>query len=162
MKCAILCNGPTRILYKGRAGYDLVVGCNIPWTDVDFTVILDKKTIQAWVKHPEVAIVPSYFSKIAWTEVEKLGKTSEFKIQEMITDKKFLSSGHSALKICVEKHAKQVDIYGADSYYKTSSDSFTRLYIKEGTPSRRILERWKKEWDLIIATNPKTKINFIR
>lgn len=162
MKCAILCNGPSRALYKGRGDYSSVVGCNIPWTDVDYVVILDKKAVTAWVAHPEIEIVPAYFSNIAWRAVEFAGKTDVFKKEGMITDKKFTSSGHTALQLCIKKGAKQVDIYGADSYYKASDESFTRLYIKEGKPSRRLLERWKKEWDRIVRESPQVKVNFIR
>lgn len=51
MKAALLCNGPSRVAFKSRLGYNYVIGCNIPWTEVDSTVIFDVEVLNhMWEK----------------------------------------------------------------------------------------------------------------
>jgi hypothetical protein len=63
MKCAVLCNGPSRFDYQPSTEYDYVIGCNVPWTDVDATVIVDEVVVERWSKQPDLNKLPAYFSR---------------------------------------------------------------------------------------------------
>ena len=39
MKGAVVANGPSRTRFNSSDGYNYTIGCNIPWTKVDSTVI---------------------------------------------------------------------------------------------------------------------------
>jgi hypothetical protein len=60
MKCAVLCNGPSRSAYNPEKEYAYRIGCNIPWTKVDCTVILDPQMVKVLIKNNE-----SLFSRIS-------------------------------------------------------------------------------------------------
>ena len=48
MYCAVLCNGSTRSLFVDSSQYNYIIGCNIPWTKVDSTVIMDVGVLDKW------------------------------------------------------------------------------------------------------------------
>ena len=50
MKAALLCNGPSRSLFTSTNGYNYLIGCNVPWRQVDATVVLDVGVVQKWWK----------------------------------------------------------------------------------------------------------------
>ena len=168
MKCAVLCNGPSRILYTPSAEYDFVIGCNIPWTKVDATVILDEEVIRLWAKKPNLITVPSYFSVKAWAETDAIKKRDFFRpfMINMITPKDpYHSSGHNAVEQMIHKGYTEIDIFGCDSYYSKIAHSYTRTHIKHGgvvDGDMKAIQGWRERWNEIIKNHPEVRLNFVR
>ena len=167
MKCAVLCNGPSRVDYRPSTEYNYVIGCNVPWTDVDATVVLDENVIERWSKEPDLIKVPAYFSRKAWMYTDEI-KKRDFFIPYMIEIidilPEFDSSGHNAVSCMIRKGYTEIDIYGCDSWFDQTIVSYTHQYFKNLNPddSKKHVNGWRKRWNNIMAGNPEVKLNFIR
>lgn len=170
MKGAVLGNGPSRVAYQHASQYDFVIGCNIPWTKVDATVVLDRNIIDVWAGDPTTITVPVYFSKSAWDEVVQRNLVDLCKpyfVELLTTDPTHHSSGHNAAEILIRKGVGVIDIYGCDSWFGGSVDSYTRQFVDFGGPNYVSRQHylgigWRGRWQQMIADNPSVKFNFIR
>jgi hypothetical protein len=167
MKVAVLCNGPSRFAYTGRLGYDYVIGCNIPWTEVDATVVLDENVIHRWAKEPDLIRCKTYFSRKAWMETDAIKKRDFFHpylIEVIDIMPEYDSSGHNAARCAIKLGANQLDIYGCDSWFDQTIVSYTHEYFKNLNPdnSKKHVMGWRKRWEEIIKSNPDVMFNFIR
>lgn len=168
MKCAVLCNGPSRVSYQSREGYDFVIGCNIPWTEVDATVVVDEEIIRLWAATPTLITVPTYFGDKAWRYTDSIRKRDVFQpyfAGLMKVDTSYPSSGHVAADVALQKGATEIDIYGCDSWFKESVDSYTEAYVPSG-PNKEVrraprVRGWRERWNRMIEGNPTVQINFI-
>ena len=166
MKAAVLCNGPSRVVYKGRGDYDFVMGCNIPWElDVDATTIIDAPVVNKWFKEQSLVKCPVYFSRNAWREcIQKQRNFFKPFFKELIdTLPQYDSCGHNAVKVVVGLGYKQIDIYGCDSMFKNTTVSYTDLFIdkKQVIETTKQIDGWKKTWNDIISKHPDVRFNFI-
>jgi hypothetical protein len=163
MKAAVLCNGPSRSLFTTTDGYDYLIGCNIPWRQVDSTVVLDVGVVAQWHKH-RFPNVPTWFSTHAWRE-------TRFKDRNFFKDSflglvnplpEYDSSGHVACSKVIELGYTEIDIFGCDSWFTDSTDSCTHQYV-DGRPSDRSkhIIGWRKRWETIMNSHPEVKITFI-
>jgi hypothetical protein len=163
MKAAVLCNGPSRILFTEPDRYSYLIGCNIPWRQVNSTVVLDIGVVAKWYKH-QFPNVPTWFSEHAWRETKF--KDRNFFMNSFLGLVKPLpeydSSGHVACSKVIELGYKQIDIFGCDSWFTDTTDSYTHQYV-DGRPSDRSkhIVGWRKRWNSIIESNPDVVINFI-
>lgn len=170
MKCAVLCNGPSRVSYTGRGEYDYVIGCNIPWTNCDSTVILDGLVIDTWNNDRTIVNVPVHYGTEAWKRAEQLDKQffSQYYQEVIKVDPTYHSSGHNAVEIMIRYGYKTVDVYGCDSWFNGDVSSSTHsIVIRPEGPNYplRMKERvtgWKIRWKQMMENNPKVTINFIR
>lgn len=167
MKAAVLCNGPSRNDYTTRTGYDFVIGCNIPWCDVDATVVLDEAVVQKWSSQPDLISVPAYFSRKAWMftdEIKKRKFFEKFLIELVDVLPEYDSSGHHAAMACARRGASEIDIYGCDSWFDQTIASYTHKYFKNLNPddSKKYVYGWRNRWNHIINQNPNIKFTFIR
>ena len=85
MKAAVVCNGPSSVAFRDSLGYDYTIGCNIPWTRVDSTVILDGNVIHCWAKTPSLIECPAFFTARAWRTAD------EVKFRDYILETKTVS-----------------------------------------------------------------------
>jgi hypothetical protein len=167
MKCAVLCNGPSRVLYEPSTEYGFIIGCNIPWTKVDATVVLDEQVVRAWAKNPDLITVPVYFSVKAWAETDGIKKRDFFRpfLIKTITPKyPYHSSGHNAVEQVIAKGYTNIDIFGCDSWFSTVGRSYTRTHIKDGgivDGDMRHIEGWRNRWKEIMDKHPEVTLNFI-
>lgn len=163
MKAAVLCNGPSRILYK-NIGYDYVIGCNFPWTTVNSTMIMDIQVIKKWLKN-KMPIVPMWVSKHAWRSVHHtdrkiIGNNFLGLIEQQ---KEFDSCGHVALSKVIELGYTHIDIYGCDAYFEDIIDSYTHQYVTNiSSKLHKRMEDWRKRWDEIVQSHENININFKR
>lgn len=172
MRAAILGNGPSRKHYDPSKVYDFRLGCNIPWTDVDATLILDENIIKLWNKDPDLIKVPAYISKKAWMYGDEL-KT----FRPMINEKNLLlglvekipnsheSSGNVAARKLIELGYTELHIYGCDAYFTAAHGHNTKSYTRDfisGTDMINNSYKWKLRWDELIKANPSVKFNFIK
>jgi len=112
MKAAVLCNGPSRILFTEPDRYSYLIGCNIPWRQVNSTVVLDIGVVAKWYKH-QFPNVPTWFSEHAWLETKF--RDRNFFMNSFLGLVKPLpeydSSGHVACSKVIELGYKQIDIF---------------------------------------------------
>lgn len=170
MKGAVLCNGPSRVSYVPSDEYQFVLGCNVPWTEVDATVVLDIALISIWDEQRGLIKCPVYFSKASWEHVQQLDADfySKFFVGDVVSEKHYHSSGHTAVEIMIQKGFTEIDVYGCDAYFdKTKTDSFTRDFIKIESPNQalRAVDKmigWKVRWTTLLQRHPNVKIKFIR
>lgn len=166
MKVAVLCNGPSREIFRDSLEYEFVIGCNIPWTVVDATVILDVEVIHYLSKHPELINIPAYFSRKAWMITDEIKKRKFFDpyLIELVDDPKYPyhSAGHIAVEAMIRKGATEIDVFGCDSRFTPTLESYTHQYVDTSDETKRCIEGWNIGWDYIIENNPSIKINFIK
>lgn len=163
MKAAVLCNGPSRSLFISTDSYDYLIGCNIPWRQVDSTVVLDIGVVAKWYQN-RLPNVPTWFSEHAWRE-------TKFKDREFFKDSflglvkplpEYDSSGHVACSKVIELGYTEIDIFGCDSWFTSNTESVTHKYC-DTRPSNmdKHVVGWRNRWNSIITNNPDVKINFI-
>jgi hypothetical protein len=164
MKAAVLCNGPSRVAFQGKEGYDYVIGCNIPWCgEVDSTVVLDVGVVAKWWKE-KLPKIPTWFSEHAWRETKF--RNRDYFMESFLGLVKPLpeydSSGHVACSKLIELGYKEIDIYGCDSWFTEMTDSYTHQFVdsRPSDTSKHIVG-WRKRWNTIIDGNPEVKITFI-
>lgn len=163
MKCAILGNGPSHKLYNSSSEYALVIGCNIPWSKVDFTVIMDENIIKEWQKVRDLINVPVYFSIRAWREAHKYKFRDYLKEHSLylgLYEPEVDSTGHMAALIAINQGYKFIDLFGFDSYYYDNVESLTRQYVEDQPTNNS--KRWRDSWNKIIDSNPNVVFNFIK
>ena len=165
---AVLCNGPSKKLYDESKEYAYRIGCNVPWTRVDATVVIDIDMVKVWKQTPTLITCPVYFTSKAWMYAD------EIKFRTYINDNNLFlglvnklendSSGNIACKKLIELGYKNIDIYGADAYstltHGYNNDSYTRKFIPEVRTNNSY--RWKTMWDDMIKNNPSVSFNFIK
>lgn len=169
MKCAVLCNGPSRSAYNPETEYAFRIGCNIPWTKVDCTVILDQQLVNILVANPSLIDFNIYFSKDAWEHVRTIKAEPLFEdrfLGTIVKTRKGLSSGNLACMKAVELGYKDIDIYGADAFTtndvrsNTVRKSYTRKFLD--SDGINMSGNWRTNFNKMIDSYPEVKFNFIR
>ena len=169
MKCAILGNGPSRALYTGDAAYDYVISTNIPWTSSNMTIVMDEDIIIEWNKNRNLIKVPTYFSSKAWMFADSIKFRSYILennlyigIFEIPKDGPSIrySSGHFAALKAIDMGYTELDLYGFDSYFANSIESYTRQFVI-CSPANNA-ERWKTLWNQLIYKHKGVTFNFIK
>ena len=167
MKCAVLCNGPSRSAYNPEIEYAFRIGCNIPWTKVDCTVILDPQMVKVLVEDTALIDCGVYFSQAAWDYIEEVKASSLFKSLGIIQKtRKGLSSGNLACMKAVELGYTDIDIYGADAMTTNDirsnnvSKSYTRNFLY--SDSMNMSPDWRTNFNKMIQNHPEVKFNFIK
>jgi hypothetical protein len=167
MKAALLCNGPSRELFTLKESYEFFIGCNVPWTNVDATVVLDKEVIDKWAKNPDLIQCATYFSVDAWRYTDSIKKRDLFRpyLMGLVTPKfPYHSSGHNAAEILIKLGYTDIDIYGCDSYFSNTTQTYTRSIITKKHASDGSMKHiigWRNRWNEIIQNNPNIRLNFI-
>jgi hypothetical protein len=165
MRCAVLCNGPSRTDYEPSTEYGFIIGCNIPWTKVDATVILDDEIIYHLAKYPEL-IIPSYFARKAWMLTDGIKKRKLFEpylIELIDPNYPWHSAGHIAVEIMITKGFTEIDIFGCDSWFENTLESYTHKYSDTSASNvNACITGWKTRWNKIMIDSPEVKLNFIR
>jgi len=168
MRGAVVANGPSRNRFDTSDGYSYSIGCNIPWTKVDATVILDGNVIERWSRDLNLISCPVFFTARAWRS------TDEYKIREYILNnnlfidlmpdaKEFFSAGHVAAQIMCENDFTELDIYGVDSMFKYTVESFTNTLVDDQNPDSEMqrIVNWRKNWDKLQSDYPDVSFNFV-
>lgn len=168
-RAALLCNGPSRISYTQSEKYNYVIGCNVPWTEVDSTVILDKPLIEKWHLDRNLITVPVHFGHKAWDMAQRLDRAffASHWVSTVTTEPTNHSSGHTACELLIKYGYTSIDIYGCDAWFGGSGDSFTRQFIDIESPNRIMrlhatLAGWRMRWKQLIDSTPSVDFNFIR
>lgn len=164
-KVAVLCNGPSRSAYDPNTEYAYRIGCNIPWTKVDCTVILDEEVVRLWNRDHTLIDVPVYFSVKAWRETASLGRAffEPYLIQLVEPRPEYDSSGHVACTQLIKLEYTDIDIYGCDSWFTQNVHSYTHQFVNSNTvyTADRHVIGWRNRWKEIMNANPNVKLNFI-
>lgn len=157
MKAAVLCNGNSRILFTSDDRYSYLIGCNIPWRQVNASVVLDVNVLERW-ENP----CPFYVSVTAWRELHKRQRFEQYFLGFVDTFPEHDSSGHAATRKLIELGYNEIDIYGCDSWFTENTDSYTHQWIdSRSIDSSKQVSIWRKRWNEIIDNNPDVNINFI-
>ena len=173
MKAALLCNGPSKIAYDPATPYDYRIGCNVPWSEVDSTVIVDYSIIFEWNKKRDLIKVPAYISQRAFSEVAHCRSTPneiphrDFFKNQLIEIVHPLpehdSSGHVACLVLMKKGFTEIDIYGCDSWFEQTTVSSTwDIIITARNPNdMKKVKGWRDRWHTLMKKYPEIKVNFI-
>lgn len=168
MIAAILGNGPSReSYYNSDTQYDVVVGCNIPWTDVDFTVVLDEEVVQRWATEPTLINVPTYFSKHAWMETDAIRKRDFFQpfFKGLVTPlPEYDTSGHVACSLLMKQGYTEIHVYGADVMFADTLESRSHQFFKNhpDPDSNAHIKGWRNRWQKLVDENPQIRVEFKR
>jgi len=169
MKAAVVGNGPSRIRFSNYGGYNYIIGCNIPWIKVNATVILDGNVIERWSKDLDLISCPAFFTSKSWRITDEV-KIREYILSnglfiDMIPDyPEFFSAGHVAAKLMCDMNYTELDIFGIDSLFKDTVESFTNTLIEDYNPDseKQRIVNWRKNWDKLQTDYPDVSFNFIR
>lgn len=166
---AILGNGPSRESYfHSDIEYDSIVGCNVPWTEVDYTIILDEEVVEAWSKDLNLIKCPAYFSRHAWEYIDR-----PLKARDKFADRflglvypapEYDTSGHVACSLLIKNGYDEIHVYGADSMWKDTLESRSHELFKNHPDqnSRAHINGWRNRWNHILDNNPQVKVEFIQ
>jgi hypothetical protein len=168
MKVAVLCNGPSRSAYDPNKEYAYRIGCNIPWTKVDCTVILDPGMVEMIAKDRSLIDCDIYFGKDAWEAIspEVKREVQDLSLGIINYTRKGRSSGNVACLKAVELGYKDIDIYGADAFTcnntmnNTHDKSYTRNF--KDHEGMNMTPDWRLEFTRMIEGNPNVSFNFIK
>lgn len=170
MKAAILGNGPSRSAYNPSIKYDIRIGCNIPWTEVDYIMIHGPDMIELWNKDRNLITNPVFMLPDAWHKAKQLG-FDEYLINNNLflkeVHKKYtipgFSCAHSAALEAIEEGYTELDIFGCDSAYENDGrDSYTRNYLTGRFPYINPANKWKKCWVWLINDYPNVTFNIYK
>ena len=165
-KVAVLCNGPSRSAYDPNTEYAYRIGCNIPWTKVDCTVILDPQMANLIASDRSLIDCKIYFSDNAWEHVKDKSVFEDIFLGTIAKTKKGMSSGNMACMKLVELGYKDIDIYGADAMTTSDirSNNVTKSYTRKFLDSDGInmSPNWRTNWNRMIEQYPDVKFNFIK
>lgn len=159
MRVAILCNGPSRVDFKSSLGYTYIIGCNIPWTKVDSTVVMDVNILQK-MKDPYSLFV----SRKAWIECPNKVKDKLIGYIRGLFDPlpEYDTAGHVACRKVLELGATEVDIYGCDSWWDDTTESYTHKYSdSRSSDMNNHIIVWRTRWKELMDKNPQVQFNFI-
>lgn len=169
MKAAVVCNGPSRFAFQENLKYNYTIGCNIPWTKVNSTVILDSNVVERWSRDLNLISCPAFFTRKSWMA------TDELKIRNYILEHnlfigllpqypEFYSAGHVAASIVCKNNYKELDIFGVDSMFEDTVVSFTNTLVDDHNPDseRQRIVNWRINWDKLQKDYPEVIFNFIR
>ena len=158
MKCAVLCNGPSRIDYQPSSEYNYVMGCNIPWTAVNATVILDVNVLEQW-KTPS----NFYCSVAAWRELRDRTRFTKYFLGFIDTLPDYDSAGHAACRKVLEMNPDAINIYGCDSWFVNNTDSYTHQYVdSRSVDMTKNVSVWRSRWYDLMDSHKNVEFNFIR
>lgn len=157
MKVGVLCNGASRSLFTEPSRYDYLIGCNIPWTKVDSTVIMDVGVLEK-LEHS----FRFYCSRTAWREVHKKEKYVGGLIELFDSLPEYDSTGHAAARIVLSMGATEVDIYGCDSWWENNTESYTHKYIdSRSNDMTKNVSAWRANWYKLMSEHKEVVFNFI-
>ena len=159
MKTALLCNGPSRVAFNSRLGYNYIIGCNIPWTKVDSTVVLDKEVLEKMQ-----SLNRFYCSRNAWREcpTKTRDKLIGYLVELFDPLVDYDSTGHAAARILLKLGATEIDIYGCDSWFANNTESYTHKYVDSRSDDMtKNVSVWRSRWYDLMDKNPSVKFNFI-
>jgi hypothetical protein len=182
MECNLLCSGPRKKSYK-KNGLP-TIGCNIPWTDVDYTIIFDEVVLMKIIEMPDIIKedVKLILSTVAYQELRRTKSVDKLKNKiecvfkyNSLSEKIFLrSSGHYAAEWAIFKGFKKLNIYGCDNWFgdmkcldNNMHNKANPFYIKnlneDFDEKYQIMrgEYWKKSWEKMIIQNPSIEFNFV-
>jgi hypothetical protein len=177
MRCNVLCNGPSRISYKENNLPS--IGCNIPWSSVNYTVIFGNDVID--IVDEDMNLIPQstklIVSNITLEYLKQKNLLIKFKnkiysVYNYDLNHRY-SVGHVAVLTMISMGFKNIDVYGCDNYFDDllCTDSYTRKWkittknLKKFHNEAELINRgkkWKEEWSYILKKYNKINIKFIK
>jgi hypothetical protein len=159
MKTALLCNGPSRELYQSDESYKYIIGCNIPWTRVNSTVVMDVGVLEKFDSTCFIIV-----SRKAWLECPmKFRNKLIGQIIGMFDPyPEYDSAGHAACRKLLELGSTEINIYGCDSWFTNNTESYTHQYVDgRSVDMSKNVSVWRARWYELMAKNSQVKFNFI-
>ena len=183
-ECNVLGSGPSR---KSYVPNDLpTIGCNFPWTKVNWTLMFDYQPLMKYFEDASVFPPNLQFivSKHCYDYLKKqnlLHKIEDriisiFNKHKLVSVEFSGSSGHYAAEWMIHRGFTKLNLYGMDNYFGDilCKDNFCHLegadhYIdnvtKNALTESQLLKRgldWQLAWKRIIKYNPNVEFNFVR
>jgi hypothetical protein len=169
MKAAVVCNGPSRFAFNKNLKYNYTIGCNIPWTKVDSTVILDGNVIHRWAGDSNLISCPAFFTTRAWRTADEIRFRNYIIDNNLFIDlmpdyPEFYSAGHVAALVMCENDYTELDIFGVDSMFEDTVESFTNTLVYDFNPDseQQRIVNWRLNWDKLQNDYPEVTFNFIK
>lgn len=157
MKIAVLGNGDSRSLFTAADRYDYLIGCNIPWRQVDATVVMDVNVLEKFLSP-----VRFYCSRNAWRQLHKNERYIGQLIELFDSIPEYDSAGHAAARIAIKLGATEIDIYGCDSWFTNNTESYTHQFVdSRSIDMSKNVSVWRARWYEMFAKHPQIKFNFI-
>lgn len=157
MKVAVLGNGASRNLFTDPSRYYYLIGCNIPWTKVDSTVVMDVNVLD----HMNIPC-NMYVSRNAWRECNNRERHIGYLLELFDPLPEYDSAAHVATRIIINMGAKEIDIYGCDSWFRNDTESYTHQWVdSRAIDMTKNVSVWRSRWYDLMAKNPEITFKFI-
>ena len=160
MRTALLGNGNTRSYFPHTTDrYDYVIGCNVPWRQVDSTVVIDVNVLEKLTTPFRF-----YASRKAWIECSNKSKDRliGYLIELFDTLPDYDSAGHAAARQLIKLGATEIDIYGCDSWFEYNTESYTHQWVdSRSIDMSKNVSVWRARWYDLMAKHPQISFNFI-
>jgi hypothetical protein len=180
----VLGSGPSRVSYIPN-GLP-TIGCNFPWTKVDWTLIFDHEPILKWLETPSVFPegLPFIISWHCYDYLKKNKLLDKIESRIICVFKRYNSNpnleypgnaGHYATEWMIKQGFNKLNLYGMDNYFGDllCKDNFSHQlgaihYIENidaNWSEEQLVKRgkdWQTVWKRIIKCNPQVEFNFIK
>lgn len=166
-KCNILCSGSRRTLFTKNNLPS--IGCNIPYTEVDYIFILEYDVIDYYCNNLEKignSKIILREDSLHYAKNKPIMNYIESVVSSINSDRltKFRSSGHYAAMYMIYKGFLELNIYGCDTWFDPENhlNSYTDNFVSKPenlNPNNGYI--WKQQWEKMITEYKKIKFNFI-
>jgi hypothetical protein len=183
-ECNVLGSGPSRVSYVPNELPS--IGCNFPWTKVDWTIIFDPDPLVRLADNPALIDLDTQLiiSKHALIHIKHHKLIDKIPHKIAATYKNIShpeygfkrSSGHYAAQWMISMGYNRLNIYGCDNYfgdlYCTDNYSHTpntahyidntnlKVYSDEQLRNRG--KEWHHAWKMLEKQHPNVEFNFVR
>ena len=165
MECNILGSGARRSLFRNNKLAS--IGCNAPWTKVNFSLIFDEQVINILPNDIEYKLIvhSRVYGHITQNKPEFKKHIHCVFDSAIVGESKYKqSSAHYAATYMIKTGYTKLNLYGIDAWFEPENwaNSYTDQFIEKpkGIPIN-IGMHWKSEWQLMMKQFPKVEFNFI-
>jgi hypothetical protein len=183
-ECNVLGSGPSRVSYTPNKLPS--IGCNFPWTKVDWTIIFDPAPLIRLAENPKLidSSTGLIISKHAHLHIKHHNLIQKIPhaiiaIYKNISRPHYgfkRSSGHYAAQWMIAKGFTKLNIYGCDNYFgdlkcvdNYSHTPGTDHYIEnlnlQVYSDKKLEQRgleWQHSWNMLIKQHPNVEFNFVK
>ena len=145
-------NGPSRKHFKKFDQNNFVVGCNLSDRSLplDATVVIDPAVINHIINNQIDYLPPLIITQ----GVKKIINKNNFDVPVstvLDTRSKGNSSGHFATDYLLHRGYTHIHMWGCDSLFEDTVESFTREQIPNEPANSKNWKRWRNAWHNVFA-----------
>lgn len=152
----VLGNGPSWKQFSKIRDSDIVIGCNLPPIECDYTSIVDYDFVMTLERLSVINLPP-----VIASEPVSVGKSiNVFAIYTPSGNISRVSAANQATLWALENTQAEIHVWGIDSYFNGSLESYTDSIEPRNNQMKKMPNPWKRVWDQIKIIDTENRIIF--